>query len=123
MVEDSVEREIVERAAAAKLRLRFDKVVVRVVGRLKAALSGIAPEGEAIIFTLTAPIRLPGKTAVEMERMAREGSPGGEVHGNQVRIRRLTGLPANAPKVLGFVHNPESDAETLLDIAEGRLRG
>ena len=123
MDEESLERQIAERIAAANQRLRFDKVVIRVVGRLKAGLSGIVPEGEAILFTLTAPIRVPGKTAAEMEKRAREGSPGGEINGNQVRIRRVTGLPADRPKVLGFVHNPESDAETILDIAEACLRG
>jgi hypothetical protein len=49
-----IEEEIAEAAAAAKLRLRFDKVVVRLVGRLKTALADRVPDGEALIFTCTA---------------------------------------------------------------------
>ena len=55
-----LEREIAALAAAAKLRLRFDKVMVRLAGQLKAALGGSVPDGEAVIFTVTAPIKLPG---------------------------------------------------------------
>ena len=43
---DTVEREIITRLRAAKLRLRFDKAALRVVGRLKIALAGVVPEGE-----------------------------------------------------------------------------
>lgn len=117
-----VETEIIERIAAAKLRLRFDKVVARVVGRMKAGLSATVPDGEVILFTLTAPIRVPGNTEVEMEKLARDGSSGGEINGNQVSFRRVTGLKAGMPKVLGFVHNPESDGNLILNIAEARLR-
>jgi hypothetical protein len=42
---DMVEREIIARLRAAKLRLRFDKVALRLVGRLKAALASVVPEG------------------------------------------------------------------------------
>jgi hypothetical protein len=60
---DTVEREIIARLGAAKLRLRFDKVALRLVGGLKAALASVVPEGETVAFTITAPIRLPAKTA------------------------------------------------------------
>lgn len=119
-----IEEEIAEAAAAAKLRLRFDKVVVRLVGRLKTALADRVPDGEALIFTCTAPIRLPGKTAAALEELAR-GLGNGElretVHSNQVRVRRVIGVPPNRPKVLGFVHNPESDAGLLVSLIEARL--
>jgi len=121
----AIEREIAERAAAAKLRLRFDKAVVRLVGRLKAALAGIVPEDQTIIFTVSAPIRLPAKTAAALESLVRDGLPGGElrsiVHGNQVQVRRITGVPSSMPRVVGFVHNPESDAGLVLDLAKSRL--
>jgi hypothetical protein len=122
-----IERTIFERVKAAKIRLRFDKVVLRVVGELRAALVDGVPDGGAIIFTLSAPIRHPAKTATEVESLLRGSSAPGErremVHGNDLRIRRLTGLPAHMPKVLGFVHHPASDAGVILTIAEARLRG
>jgi hypothetical protein len=119
-------RHLLERIKAAKIRLRFDKVVLRVVGELQATLVDAVPDGGAIIFTLSASIRHPAKTAAGVESLVRNGSVPSErremVHGNDVRIRRLTGLPAHTPKVLGFVHHPASDAGLILAIAEARLR-
>ena len=117
-----IEQEIIEQIKAAGLRLRFDKVVVRLAAHMKAALADLVPEGEAVIFTVTAPIRVPGKTALALEKLARDGSPGGEINGNQVRLRRVTGLAPGTPKVLGFVHNPDSDAGLILALAEARLQ-
>jgi len=120
-----IEREIAERIAAAKLRLRFDKAVLRLVGRLKANLAGVVPEDQTIIVTVTAPIRLPAKTAAALESAVRGGLPGNEfhsiIHGNQVQIRRVTGVAASMPRVVGFVHNPGSDAGLILDLASSRL--
>jgi hypothetical protein len=122
---DTVEREIVARLRAAKLRLRFDKVALRLVGRLKAALAGAVPEGQTVIFTISAPIRLPGKTAEVLETMIRSDPPDAQrreiVHDNEVRTRRLRGVPERMPKVLGFVHNVESDAGAILALVEARL--
>jgi hypothetical protein len=122
---DTVEREINARLQAAKLRLRFDKVAVRLVGALKAALAGVVPEGETVVFTITAPIRLPAKTAAALQNMLRDGATDAErretIHHNEVRIRRLKGVAQHMPKVLGFVHNLESDAVDILDLAEARL--
>ncbi|SRR5579883_3290399 len=122
-----IEREIAERIAAAKLRLRFDKVVLRLIGSLKAGLSEVVPEGQAVIFTLTAPVKLPAKTAAAIEGLVRAGLPDSEVrttiHGNQVRLHRVVGIAAEMPRVVGFVHNPESDAGLILALAEGRLLG
>jgi len=121
----TIEREIAERIAAAKLRLRFDKAVVRLVGRVKAALAQVVPEDQTIVFTVSAPIRLPAKTAAALESMVRSGLPERElrsiVHGNQVQVRRVTGVPSSMPRVVGFVHNPESDAGLILDLARSRL--
>lgn len=122
---DVIERDIVGLITAAKLRLRFDKAVLRLVGSLKAALANVIPEEQTVIFTITAPIRLPAKTAATLENLVRNGVPDGErreaVYGNQVRIRWLTGVPTHMPKVLGFVHNRESDAGLILALAEARL--
>jgi hypothetical protein len=102
---DTIEREIVERIKAAKLDLRFDKVVVRLVGGLKAALADVVPQGRAVVFTVAAPIRLPATTAAALENLARNCPPGGErretIYGNPVRVRWLTGVPPRMPKALG----------------------
>ena len=122
---DMVEREIIARLRVAKLRLRFDKVALRVVGGLKAALASVVPEGQTVVFTISAPIRLPGKTAAALENMLRSDSPDAGrreiVHDNEVRTRRVRGVPKHMPKVLGFVHNFESDAGAILALAEARL--
>jgi hypothetical protein len=121
----AIEQEIVERVAAAKLRLRFDKAVLRLVGRLKVTLTNEVPEGQTIIFTVTAPIRLPAQTAAAMENLVRKELLEGElrriIHGNQVRVRRVAGVQTHASRVVGFVHNPESDAGLILALTEARL--
>jgi hypothetical protein len=123
---DAVEREIVERIKAAKLVLRFDKVAVRLVGRLKAALADGVPQAQAVVFAVAAPIRLPAKTAAALQTLAHDCPPGSErralLHGNSVCLRRLTGVPPHRPKTLGFVHNPASDPALILDLAAARLR-
>lgn len=117
-----IEQDIAERCAAAKLRLRFDRVAQRLVRDVKEAATRSVAEGQAVVFTVTAPIKLPAKTIAALIDSIREGSNGGEVHGNQVQIRRVTGTSAGMPRVLGFVHNPDSDAGRILDLAESRLR-
>ncbi len=42
---DTVEHDIIARLRAAKLRLRFDKVALQLVGGLKAALASVVPKG------------------------------------------------------------------------------
>jgi hypothetical protein len=122
-----IEREIAERIAAAKIRLRSDKSVLRLVNGLQAALAEVVPEGQAVIFTVTAPIKRRAKTAAALECLVRGGLPSGEVRDsiqdNQVRLRRVNGVPAHMPKVICFVHNPESDAGLILALAESGLLG
>src|SRR5580692_8847237 len=52
---------------AARLRLRFDKVATRLMDRLQATLGETVPEGMTVLLTITAPIRLPSKTAASLE--------------------------------------------------------
>jgi hypothetical protein len=121
-----IEREIFEQIAASKLRLRFDRVVHRLVDRLKSDLAKVVPKGQTLLFTVTAPIRVPGRTADTLECCARKAIEAGEwrgnVHGNAVRMRCVAGVAARRPRVIGFVHNPESSAERILALAESRLR-
>ncbi len=112
---------------SARPRLRFDKAVLRVVGRLQAALSDIVLDGSAIVFTMTAPIRLAAKTAADLEARIRECLSNGRdeiedtIHGNRIRVRVLTGGPRSVSKVVGFVHNPETDSRLLLDMSQALL--
>jgi hypothetical protein len=109
-------------------RLRFDKVVLRLVGDLRDALSDAVPEGQALIVTVTAPIRLPGRTAEALEttirkRLARRPARieiADTVCGNQVRVRLVKGMPG--ARVAGFVHNPDVDGSVLLDLAQALLQ-
>ena len=121
----TIEREIGERARAAKLKLRFDKAVRRLTGDLKATLAGVVADGQSVLVTVTAPIKHPAKTAEALANVVRDGLAHGElcktIHGNKVRVRPITHVATNMPKVLAFVHNMESDPRLILQIAESRL--
>jgi hypothetical protein len=110
--------------------LRFDKVALRLIERLQAALSAFVPDGEAVLVTVTAPIRLPSKTAVALESQVR-----GElarrpaqleiketICGNHIRVRLVSGVSGRMSKVIGFVHNPDSDADVLLGLTQTLLQ-
>jgi hypothetical protein len=105
----------------ARPRLRFDKNALRVVRRLQTGLQQAVPDGKTVIFTVTAPIRLPAKTAATLEDKIRSSlahrSAGLElkdsIHGNQIRVRLVKSFQGTS-KVIGFVHNPDSDPEVLL---------
>ena len=112
-----------------KPRLRFDRVALGLVRRLQVALNDSVPDGKTLIVTITAPIKMPAKTAAELEGKIRVdlGQRLGVVaarhtiHGNQIRVRLVKGGSNRASKVIGFVHNPESDAEALLDIVHSLI--
>ena len=122
---DTIEREIVARLRATKLRLQFDKVALRLVRGLKAALASVIPEGQAVVFAISAPIRLPAKTEIALSNLGRSGPRDPQrheiVYGNKVQIRWLSDVPKHMPKVLGFVHSSESDAGVILALVEARL--
>lgn len=114
---------------AAKPRLRFDKVATRLIEHLRAALDETVPEGVTVLLTITAPIRLASKTAAALEEkihtiLGRESSRRDEkitIHGNRVQIRVLRDAPERAPKMVGFVHNPDSDPLLLLNMTSELL--
>jgi hypothetical protein len=114
---------------AAKPRLRFDKVATRLIERLRATLSETVPDGMTVLLTITAPIRLPSKTAASLEdkiqTLLGRGSPGRDekdtIHGNRVRIRLLRDESGRAPKMIGFVHNSDSGAPLLLNMTRELL--
>jgi len=109
--------------------LRFDKVATRLLERLRANLDEAVPDGMTVLVTITAPIRVPSKTAAaledKIESLLRRGSPGRDerlaIHGNRVRIRLLPHASPRAPRLVGFVHNSDSDPLLLLNTAASRL--
>jgi hypothetical protein len=113
----------------AKIRLRFDKVVIRLMDRLQATLGEIVPDGTTVLLTITAPIRLASKTAAALEDKVQAllgwRSPVRDeedtIHGNRVRIRLVRHGSERAPKLIGFVHNPDSDPLRLLDMTNELL--
>jgi hypothetical protein len=113
----------------AKPRLRFDKVATRLMERLQATLGETVPDGMTVLLTITAPIRLPSKTAASLEDkietlLGRE-SPGRDekdtIHGNRVQIRLLRHKSERASKMIGFVHNSDSDPLLLLNMTRELL--
>ena len=114
---------------AAKPRLRFDKVATRLLERLQATLGEAVPDGMTVLLTITAPILLPSKTAASLEdkiqTLLQRGSPGRDekemIHGNGVQIRLLRGESERAPKMVGFVHNSDSDPLLLLNMTRELL--
>jgi hypothetical protein len=105
-------------------RLRFDKVVTRLMERLRATLSKIVPDAMTVVVTITAPIRLASKTAAALEEkiqtLVGRRSEGRDekdmIHGNRVRIRLLRNGLDQAPKMIGFVHNSDTDPPLLLNM-------
>jgi hypothetical protein len=127
----AIKQSIAERGDFTQPRLRFDRVALRVVGSLQAALSEFVPDGEAVVLTITAPIRLPSKTATALEskirdRLARRRSTQVEIkdtiYGNQIRVRLVKGASRRMSKVIGFVHNPDSNPDVLLRLTQSLLR-
>jgi hypothetical protein len=121
-----VEQEIIAQIAATGIRLRFDKVALRLVNGLRAVLPDMVPDGQALIFTVTAPIRHPAKTSAALENLVRNGLPGhdfcGDIHDNHVRILQVKRVRVRMPRVFGFVHNSASNAGTILALTVSRLR-
>jgi hypothetical protein len=109
---------------ADKPRLRFDKVATRLVERLQTTLDETVPDGTTALLTITAPIRLPSKTAASLEdkiqTLLERRTPARDeqdtIHGNRVWIRLLRDESEQAPKMIGFVHNSDSDPVLLLNM-------
>ncbi len=125
----TLKRRATGKQEAAKPRLRFDKVVIWLLEGLRSTFDEIVPDGMTVLLTVTAPIRLPSKTASVIEEKTRSllqlQSPPREksdtIYGNCVRIRLWKHGSRRAPKFIGFVHNPESDARLLLNLTQDLL--
>jgi hypothetical protein len=125
----TLERRGTRQGSAAKPRLRFDKVATRLMERLQATCGETVPDGMTVLLTITAPIRLPSKTAasleVKIQTLLGRGSSGRDekvtIQGNRVRIRLLKNESGRAPKVIGFVHNSDSNPLLLLNMTSELL--
>jgi hypothetical protein len=102
------------------VRLRFDRVALRFVKSFQASLGAIIPDGRTLVVTITAPIRLPARTAAVLEEKIRRVLARGAVlevhetiHGNRVTARLLRRRITADASAIGFVHNRDSDPEIL----------
>ena len=126
----AIRQRVAEPDGPGKPRLRFDKVALRLIGNLKAALSEAVPDGTAVIFTVTAPILLPAKTISALESRIRDclaRRPAqvevkDTICGNQIRVRLVKGASRRMSKVIGFVHNSDSDPDVLLRVTQSLLQ-
>jgi hypothetical protein len=116
-------------ANAPKPRLRFDKVATRLMKRLQATLGKTVPDGITVLLTIAAPIRLASKAAAALEDKIKtllgRGAPDRDekdtIHGNRVQIRVLRHESEQGPKMIGFVHNADSDPLRLLNMTRELL--
>lgn len=109
--------------------LRFDKVATRLIERLRSSLEKTVPDGMTVLLTVTAPILLPSKTAAALEAKIPallEKSPTRDwkqiIHGNSVQVRILRDESRRTAKLIGFVHNPDSDPRVFFDMTQQLLQ-
>ena len=126
----TIRKRIAARDGLNNPRLRFDGVALRVVRDLQAALRDSVPHDRTLVVTVTAPIRKSSKTVAALvdaigRRLARgHGRIGmkAAINANQVQARLVKDVCGRASKVIGFVHNPDSDPEVLFGVTEILLR-
>ena len=131
----NIEKEIAEDilrdsgASVTTFGLRFDRVAVRVLGALRVSVETAPGATDAILVTLTAPIRSPARTVEQLKRETGAlSSTSGRadrsfgIQGNLARIRRIEPGLEGPAKFIGFVHDPDLDPDPLLDLAERWLR-
>jgi hypothetical protein len=87
------------------------------------------PDGQTVLVTITAPIRLPARTATAIEQKIRKlvatrAAPArltNTIHGNEIQVHLLKGGTGRTARLIGFVHNPDSDPSILIDVARALL--
>ena len=107
----------------AMVNLRFDRVVIELVGNVRDAVEASIPDTYWVVFTTTAPIRKPSRVEAVLVtgirgQLASAQAPVEHVEtfeGNDLRIRLLPNRPDKAPKLMGFVHNKTSRSGDFLD--------
>ena len=116
---------IERRIADAGIRLRFDRVALRLLESVKSGVGPMLTAEESVAFTVTAPIRLPARTSAALQEQLRElrtQELSTTINGNAICARKIKNTSTDAPRVIGFVHNPGVNADLILDLAEAALR-
>ncbi len=128
IVETSIFAEIAKtkKISIATLGLRFDRVVIRLIDDLHQFADKAVPLGTTVLVAMTAPIRLPSKTASELcgsisamavgVTMTRDKHV--DINGNKALIRVLRHSNERTPKLLGAVHNKTVDPRIILNAIE-----
>ncbi len=114
----------------ATLGLRFDKVVVRLVENLRIYFGQNISHGKAVVVTVSAPIRLPKKTEIELRGYIADSLECGSVpsetkvtiHLNAIHLRIIEIPTSQTVKFVGLIHNPTSDTTVLLDLVAKWLK-
>ena len=125
----TIKQRTADQGRLTKARLRFDRVALGLLRSLQDALHVSVPDGKIVIVTITAPIRMPSKTAaalvnkirIYLARRSEQVEATDTIHGNQIRVRLVKGASKRASKVIGFVHNPDTDPDVLLDMTQSLL--
>lgn len=127
----NIEKEIAEKIVKAnsssttKLGLRFDRVVVRLLGNLRFFVEQANANQKIILMTISAPIKLATKTEKELKskikdllnRKDHDQDLSFSIFQNEVRLRIMEFQLNKSHKFVGLVHNPRTDPELLLDFA------
>lgn len=120
-----IEEMITQRVIAAGIRLRFDKVALRLLDDVTASVAQALPAGQSIAFTITAPIKFPAKTSTALQQWLKRLVTRGSstiINGNEIRARLMNHTANDLRRVIGFVHNAGINPDVALDIAETSLR-
>ncbi|MBV9148967.1 MAG: hypothetical protein JO024_03815 [Candidatus Eremiobacteraeota bacterium] len=124
-----INQRLLERLRLAKRGLRFDQVALRFIERLQNALEEAVPAGKTLIVIVTAPIRMPAKTAAAVEeRISNFLAQGPKrrdfrdtINENEVWARLAPGVVRGQSRVMAFVQNPDADSDALLSATQALL--
>jgi hypothetical protein len=125
----TIMQRIVDRNGINKPRLRYDRVALRFVRDMQSGLRERAPNGRTVILTVTAPIKSAKKTSAALQEKIRTWLEGASkemeaketILGNRIRVRILKNAPRRHSKVIGFVHNADSNPDILLNVTQSLL--
>ena len=125
----NIEKQIADRIAKAngltltKIGLRFDKVVVRLCSDLRDSVESMIPNEKTVVVTITAPIKVPAKTANELELLIKDllelgiqGDRQSLIFENEVHVRVMDSPSTQISRFIALVHNPSTKPQWLLDL-------
>lgn len=106
-----------EEKRAGKARLREDKVARRVLSDIENALRAYMPDGQTLVFTLGAPIKVPKLLVTTLTNTvlaylasgAAEADEHETILGNRVRFRLLSNTSKWKTRVIGFVFSGDPE--------------